>query len=308
MKRSFLKELNLDIEVIDKIMAENGKDIKKYKDEIEEYVSEIKELKSNAMDSAKSIEKAVKEKEKELRNEFSAKEEELKKALEKSEKFDEISKELETLKQENADKEYLQNVEQLFIDNKLDFSSKFAKEGILSKFKDKKFEVKEGKFGEEATKFIKELQESDKDAFKPLQSNNKGEDDTSQGTYHYEPLAIITFYRAQVDKLKEACIKYGLYDAEGKPVDKLDLSIGTVDAFQGREFKVVYLATTYSIGENDMNPFEKCRLNDNNLLCVALSRQENLLIVVGNKDDYRHENAKKYVPSLYEVNRICNGG
>ena len=66
-------------------------------------------------------------------------------------------------------------------------SSKFAKEGILSKFKDKKFEVKEGKFGEEATKFIKELQESDKDAFKPLQSNNKGEDDTSQGTYHYEP-------------------------------------------------------------------------------------------------------------------------
>ena len=73
MKRSFLKELNLDIEVIDKIMAENGKDIMKYKDEIEEYVSEIKELKSNAMDSAKSIEKAVKEKEKELRNEFSAK-------------------------------------------------------------------------------------------------------------------------------------------------------------------------------------------------------------------------------------------
>ena len=187
MKRSFLKELNLDIEIIDKIMAENGKDIKKYKDEIEEYVSEIKELKSNAMDSAKSIEKAVKEKEKELRNEFSAKEEELKKALEKSEKFDEISKELETLKQENADKEYLQNVEQLFIDNKLDFSSKFAKEGILSKFKDKKFEVKEGKFGEEATKFIKELQESDKDAFKPLQNNNKGEGDTSQGTYHYEP-------------------------------------------------------------------------------------------------------------------------
>ena len=57
-----------------------------------------------------------------------------------------------------------------------------------------------------------------------------------------------------------------------------------------------------------MNPFEKCRLNDNNLLCVALSRQENLLIVVGNKDDYRHENAKKYVPSLYEVNRMCNGG
>ena len=96
--------------------------------------------------------------------------------------------------------------------------------------------------------------------------------------------------------------------ANYKPVDKLDLSIGTVDAFQGREFKVVYLATTYSIGERDMNPFEKCRLNDNNLLCVALSRQENLLIVVGNKDDYRHENAKKYVPSLYEVNRICNGG
>ena len=125
-------------------------------------------------------------------------------------------------------------------------------------------------------------------------------------TYNYESIAIITFYRAQVDKLKEVCIKYGLLDAEGQPVGKLDLSIGTVDAFQGREFKVVYLATTYS-ADIDREPFKKCRLNDNNLLCVALSRQINLLIVVGNKEDYRHQSAKEYVPSLYEINKLCNG-
>jgi len=69
----------------------------------------------------------------------------------------------------------------------------------------------------------------------------------------------------------------------------------------------VYLATTYSVGEHDDSPFQKCRLNDDNLLCVALSRQSHILIVVGNNDDYRLENAKKYVPSLCEVNRLCNG-
>ena len=31
MRRSFLRELGIDAEVIDKIMAENGKDIEKYK-------------------------------------------------------------------------------------------------------------------------------------------------------------------------------------------------------------------------------------------------------------------------------------
>ena len=127
------------------------------------------------------------------------------------------------------------------------------------------------------------------------------------GTYHSEPIAIITFYRAQVKVLQEACKKYGLFDAMGKARDGIDLDIGTVDAFQGREFDYVYLATTYSVGAKDQNPFQKCRLNDDNLLCVALSREKKLLIVVGNKEDYINDNAKKYVPSLYEVNRICNG-
>ena len=50
MRRSFLRELGIDAEIIDKIMAENGKDIEKYKSEIEDYVSEIKELKSKNVD------------------------------------------------------------------------------------------------------------------------------------------------------------------------------------------------------------------------------------------------------------------
>ena len=67
MKRSFLKELGLESEVIDKIMAENGKDIQKYKTEIEDYIEEIKELKSAQIDKSKAIEEAVKTKETELR-------------------------------------------------------------------------------------------------------------------------------------------------------------------------------------------------------------------------------------------------
>lgn len=35
MKREFLKDLNLEDEVIEKIMSENGRDIEKYKKEVE---------------------------------------------------------------------------------------------------------------------------------------------------------------------------------------------------------------------------------------------------------------------------------
>ena len=63
MKRSFLKELGLESDVIDKIMTENGKDIEKYKSDIEDYVSEIRDLKAGKVDVSKEIEKAIEKKE-----------------------------------------------------------------------------------------------------------------------------------------------------------------------------------------------------------------------------------------------------
>lgn len=171
MKRSFLKELGLDSEIIDKIMAENGKDIEKYKTDIEDYIEEIKDLKAGKVDVSKEIEKAIKEKEEEYKERF-----------EKADKYDSVFKELETLKKDNADKEYIKKVEKFFEENKIGFTSSIAKEAILNKFKEKDFKLKEDKFGEDASKFIKELQESNKDAFKELEK-----DDSNKNQYTYIP-------------------------------------------------------------------------------------------------------------------------
>ena len=70
MKRSFLKELGLESEVIDKIMTENGKDIEKYKTELEDYVEEVRDLKAGKVDVSKEIEKAIKKKEEEYKERF----------------------------------------------------------------------------------------------------------------------------------------------------------------------------------------------------------------------------------------------
>ena len=168
MKRSFLKELGLESEVIDKIMAENGKDIEKYKTDIEDYVSEIKELKSNNVDTSKAIEEAVK-----------AKEKEYKATIEKTSNYDDIVTELEGLKKINSEKESIQNIEKFFEENKIDFTSSFAKEAIITKFKEKEFKLNDNKFGEDAVEFINELKESSKDAFKITETNNN--------VYTYQP-------------------------------------------------------------------------------------------------------------------------
>ena len=150
MKRSFLKELGLESDVIDKIMTENGKDIEKYKSDIEDYVSEIRDLKAGKVDVSKEIEKAIEKKEEEYKERF-----------EKAEKYDSVFKELETLN--------------------IDFTSSLAKEAIFNKFKEKDFKLKENKFGEDAINFIKELKESNKDAFKETEKNN------ANNTYIYTP-------------------------------------------------------------------------------------------------------------------------
>lgn len=182
MKRSFLKELGLDSEIIDKIMSENGKDIEKYKSEIEDYVSEIRELKSNSVDNVKAINEAVKAKEKELRQEFEEKESEYKQLIEKAEKYDSVFEELEGLKKANSDIEYTQNIENFFKENEIDFTSSFAKEAIINKFKENEFKLKDNKFGDDAVSFMKGLQESNKDAFK---SNEQVTN--AKSTYTYEP-------------------------------------------------------------------------------------------------------------------------
>ena len=183
MRRSFLRELGIDAEVIDKIMAENGKDIEKYKSEIEDYVSEIKELKSKNVDMDKAIADAVKEKEAEFESKLAEKDKVIKETEDKVKDFDKISEELNGLKQANVDREYTEAINNFFTESKVDFTSNFAKEAILNKFKEKKFELKEGKFGKDASKFIDELKTTDAGAFKEVKDDNNN----NQQYYQYEP-------------------------------------------------------------------------------------------------------------------------
>lgn len=57
MKREFLKELGLTDEQIDKIMAENGKDIEKYKALAETKEAELKQIKQQLEEANAQIEK-----------------------------------------------------------------------------------------------------------------------------------------------------------------------------------------------------------------------------------------------------------
>ncbi|MEB3220271.1 MAG: AAA domain-containing protein [Nostocales cyanobacterium 94392] len=112
---------------------------------------------------------------------------------------------------------------------------------------------------------------------------------------------VITFYRAQVTEIWEALCLEGIAERNeegayqvsrqweegmsdsGKLIERL--RIGTVDSFQGKEFDVVFLSMTRS---NDIVAKEPKQYQQKygfllleNRLCVAMSRQQRLLVIVG---------------------------
>lgn len=134
---------------------------------------------------------------------------------------------------------------------------------------------------------------------------------------------IITFYRAQVDTILEALAPYGY--AEPTPAgdmaiapayrrkigDAEHLRVGTVDAFQGMEFDVVFLSTVRSPGpaRRDRRPPTPGsvfgRLQTESLQCVALSRQKRLLVVAGDSALLEHPLAPQAVPALHALRALC---
>jgi len=139
---------------------------------------------------------------------------------------------------------------------------------------------------------------------------------------------VISFYSAQVDEIGRAMIDVGLtepannargwrvadewattYNHEGKLVERL--RIGTVDAFQGKEFDVVFLAVTRSSDLPDATDEQRRRkfghLMLENRLCVAMSRQQRLLVVVGDRDFVRGEGARKPLRALRAYTDLCGG-
>lgn len=136
---------------------------------------------------------------------------------------------------------------------------------------------------------------------------------------------VISFYRAQAQAIKHKLKDFGTR-----------VRIGTVDEFQGMEFDVIFLSVVRSgknfsnidfdflenpppVDSEDFHEYKKqCDeigrriygfLNVENRLCVALSRQKRLLIVVGDADMFRMDDAartaKICVPAMFNLYKLC---
>jgi len=145
---------------------------------------------------------------------------------------------------------------------------------------------------------------------------------------------VISFYRAQSDlifeelgkdtigitekdyddkswKIKEE-YKYVEKHENGKAKKEERLRVGTVDAFQGMEFDVVFLSmvrTRKDIPGANATEKEKehtfGRLVLPNLLCVSMSRQKKALVVAGDAKLAGSPVCKEAVPALYYFREMC---
>lgn len=140
-------------------------------------------------------------------------------------------------------------------------------------------------------------------------------------------VGVITFYSAQVDAIKNEMEKLGLIE-QGEIIPEYlytndgeeRLRVGTVDAFQGKEFDVVLLsivrANTVKIPSNGIGQEQKERLLNrkyghlrlSNRMNVAMSRQRKLLIAVGALEMAETEEATNAVPALSNFLSLCRGG
>lgn len=131
---------------------------------------------------------------------------------------------------------------------------------------------------------------------------------------------VITFYSGQVDAFNDLLLARGLgvrtdagvvlnanepwlFDARGLP----RVRVGTVDAFQGREFDVVFLSTTRSTPPNTGRRRPYGFLVLPNRLCVAMSRQRRLLVTVGDAGMFTSEAGRAAVPWLAAFHDLTGG-
>jgi len=139
-------------------------------------------------------------------------------------------------------------------------------------------------------------------------------------------VGIISFYAAQVNAIMTAMQRVELttlsedgdlviadawrstVNAQREVCERL--RVGTVDAFQGKEFDVVILSLTRS---NRIQPADEKSIRRKfghllleNRLCVAMSRQKRLLITVGDSAMASAEFSKN-VPGLHAFQKLCRG-
>lgn len=147
---------------------------------------------------------------------------------------------------------------------------------------------------------------------------------------------VITFYRGQVENIKRKLNKRKKNMNLSKEIEeKIDnVRVGSVDAFQGMEFDVIFLSVvrSYNKEKNLRNKIEILEELEENTeeytiqknkigreiygfitseqrLCVALSRQKKLLIVVGNSDIFVSENwnniSEIFIPAMKNLYKLA---
>lgn len=147
---------------------------------------------------------------------------------------------------------------------------------------------------------------------------------------------VITFYSAQVAEVKRA-LKAKLHGKYDELVKRQKLRVGSVDAFQGMEFDIIFLSIVrtgklpknFDIAKDakllaaSETASEELKLKQNkvaaanygfltspNRMCVAMSRQKKVLVVVGDSNIFIGEKyrdlAERFVPGmkhLYELSQ-----
>jgi superfamily I DNA and/or RNA helicase len=139
-------------------------------------------------------------------------------------------------------------------------------------------------------------------------------------------IGVITFYAAQVNAIYEALERKGIVEqlqpgrwevrsnwrstiAVGDRGSRDRLRVGTVDAFQGMEFDVVFLSLVRSnvMAMHDerslLRKFGFLLLE--NRVCVAMSRQERLLVVVGDASMFASEKCEGH-PGIRQIRSFCH--
>lgn len=141
---------------------------------------------------------------------------------------------------------------------------------------------------------------------------------------------VISFYKAQVFAVYEALQKFGITERAQDGTwqicqeyrflenGKERLRIGTVDAFQGMEFDIVFLSMVRSQDLNALPPhirneedYKKKQqklfghLMSENRLCVSMSRQKKVLAIVGDGVLANSQIAVDAVPALKNFYDLC---
>lgn len=142
---------------------------------------------------------------------------------------------------------------------------------------------------------------------------------------------VISFYKAQVFAVYKALKEYGITEKaqdgtwqicqEYRILENGEerLRIGTVDAFQGMEFDIVFLSMVRSQAMEDLPPhirneedYKKKQqklfghLMSENRLCVSMSRQKRVLAIVGDGVLANTQIAVDAVPALKNFYDLCH--